>query len=474
MSVLKDRLRRQIGDPRRAPPEPEAAPPPVSETLQRLRRLHRSGRSGTPVERHQVAPPFRRTDPQRPVCDPPAVVRTEVRRAGTACVHGLHTYAADHLHGAIRVGDVLRLDGPAAVLLSGDADLAAFDPTEALFFDLETTGLLGGSGNLAFLSGAIEVHADGSATLHQFMLRDPSEEAAALTLFVELLDRKRYLVSFNGKSFDRNVLADRFTMNRMDPDRVLAMPHLDLLHPSRRLFAKALGGSSLSVLEEKRLGVHRPADEVRGAQVPELWFEFLRSGEQQVLAPVLDHNAIDLVSLLTLGAHLVACVQAPGAKLPEPRALVAAARLLLERGEAERGEEVLRMLVRDRADDPVAYGAHGVLAEHLRRAGRHAEALTLWRQMMRSAGAADLDPWVCAAIALEWRLDRPADALDLVEDLLDRLSTRRFVPELPELHRRRDRLRRRVDATRPDDPEPSPRPGTAGCDARARIAGIGG
>ncbi|MCP4867545.1 MAG: ribonuclease H-like domain-containing protein [Proteobacteria bacterium] len=477
MSGLKDRLRRQIGDPRsKTPdPEPEAAP---SEMLQRLRRLHRPSRprprEEAPKERPYLVKPFRRTDVNRPVVEPPRIERTEVSRAGTACLHGVHRWPAEHLHGSIAIGDVLRVDGPAAVLLSGDADLADFDPTEALFFDLETTGLLGGSGNLAFLSGALEVHADGAATLHQFMLRDPTEEAAALTLFVELMERKRFLVSFNGKSFDRNVMADRFTMNRMDPDPILAMPHLDLLHPSRRLFAKALGGSSLSVLEEKRLGVHRHESEVRGAEVPERWFEFLRTGREQLLAPVLDHNAIDLVSLLTLAAHLVACVNAPGAKLPEPRALVAAARLLIERGEAERGEEVLRLLVRDNAADPVAYGAHGVLAEHLRRVGRHDEAVVLWRRMMRAAGAADLDPWVSAAIALEWRLGLPAEALELIEDLLDRLTATRFVPELPELHRRRDRLKRRVGGARRGDPAPSPRPGTAGCDVRARTAGIGG
>jgi len=474
VSRLKDRLRRQIGDPRTEPPVAEVAPEPDGPVLERLRRLHRQPREAGAAERPHVVRPFRRTDPDRPVVEPPTIVREEVRIAGTACLHGRHLYPPDHLHGTIPVGDVLRVDGRAAVLLTGDADLAGFDPCDALFFDLETTGLLGGSGNLAFLCGAMEVHADGSATLHQLMLRDPTEEPAALTIFAGLLASKRFLVSFNGKSFDRNVMADRFTMNRMDPDRVLEMPHLDLLHPARRLFAKSLGGSSLSLLEEKQLGVHRHESEVRGADVPKRWFEFLRSGREHFLAPVLDHNAIDLVSLLTLAAHLVACIEAPGAKLPEPRALVAAARLLLERGEAERGEDVLQMLVRGSGDDPVAYGALAVLAEHLRRTGRHEEAVGHWRRMQRSAGAADVQPWVSAAIALEWRLGKPAEALTLIEDLLDRLTGARFVPEREELLRRRARLRRRVGAADPVDPAPATRPGGGGFAARVRSAGIGG
>jgi uncharacterized protein YprB with RNaseH-like and TPR domain len=474
MSSLAARLRRQVGIRRIKSPVAAAEEPAGKPVLDRLRRLHRSPRPGPAGDRPHLIKRHRPTDPNRPVVQPPRITRTEVRRAGTACLHGRCTFPADHVHGGIPIADVLRLDGRAAMLLSGSADLADFDPTDALFFDLETTGLLGGAGNLAFLSGALEVHADGSATLHQLMLRDPTEEAAALTVFAEFLARKRFLVSFNGKSFDRNVMADRFTMNRMDPERVLGMPHLDLLHPARRLFAKALGSCSLSVLEEQRLEVYRHEAEVRGAEVPERWFEFLRTGREPLLAPVLDHNAIDLLSLLTLGAHLVACVEAPGAVLPEPRALLGAAGLLLERGETERGEEVLGLLVRGANDDPVVYGARALLAEHLRRAGRHAEALPVWRRMMRTAGKADLRPWIAAAIALEWRLDRPAEALDLVEDLLDRLVGSRIVPEHAALERRRTRLRRRVGGAPRGDPGRSRRPGRADCDAAGRTVGTGG
>ncbi len=480
---LKERLRRQM-KPRLVASNP--APPEPSDLVRRLRRLHlkprpsgpegdrESDRESRTSPRPTVVRPLRRTDPNRPLTEPPEVTWTEVERAGTACRQGQVELPATHVHGAIPIADVLRLDGRAAVLLSGDAALASFDPTEAFFFDLETTGLLGGS--MAFLAGGIEVRDDGSAMLHQYMLRDPTEEAAALTLLAEQLAAKRFLVSFNGKSFDRNVLADRFTMNRMDPDRVLEMPHLDLLHPARRLFRRSLGGCSLSVLEERRLGVHRHESEVRGAEVPERWFDFLRTGREQLLAPVIDHNAIDLLSLLTLGAHLVACVEAPGAAIPEPRALVAAAKLLLERGETDRGEDVLKILVRGTDDDPATYAALGLLAEHLRKGERWGEALPLWARMRRIAGIADVEPWVAAAIALEWRVDRPEDALEIVEDALERMEyageTR--TPEYDDLEHRRARLRSKVDGGRRADPAPSRRPGRGGSDAPVRTPGIGG
>jgi len=399
----------------------------------------------------EVVHPVRRADPNRPVTEPPPVPRRELARAGTSCLYGELTLPPGTAHGALRLDEVLRLEGRSAVLLSGDADLAGFDPTRALFFDLETTGLMGGSGNLAFLSGGVRIDEDGVVTVHQLMIRDPSEEPAALDRLAELLADVDFLVSFNGKSFDRNVLADRFTMNRMDPDRVLELPHLDLLHPARRLFRKTHRSCSLSSLEEHRLGVFRCETEVRGAEVPERWFDFLRTGRFELVEPVIEHNVLDLLSLLTLAAHLSRCVEAPGAALPEPTALIQAARLLLERGESERAEEILKLLTRGAGDDPVVYGALGVYAEHLRKTERYDEALALWRRMIDAAGAADLEPWRAAAVALEWRLGRPDEALELVEQVLGRVGEDPLAePELDDLRRRRARLARKLQ------PIPSP------------------
>jgi uncharacterized protein len=452
---LKDRLRRQLGDPaelakkgRSELPETAADQPEgdvpwdKGVVLERLRRLHKaSSRQAEPRRPVEVVRPVRRTDPNRPVTEPPSVPRRPLEGAGTACLHGELVLPPGTRHGGLALDEVLRVDGPLAVLLSGDPDLSTFDPTRALFFDLETTGLMGGAGNLAFLSGGVRIDEEGEVTVHQLMIRDPSEEPAALEYMAGLLADVDFLVSFNGKSFDRNVLADRFTMNRMRPERVLELPHLDLLHPARRLFRQTHESCSLGSLEEHRLGVFRCETEVRGAEVPERWFDFLRTGRFELVEPVIDHNVLDLLSLLTLAAHLARCVEAPGAALPEPTALVSAARLLLERGEEERAEEVLELLTRGAADEPVVYGALGIYAEHLRRTERHGRALELWRRMMGAAGVADLAPWRAASIALEWRLDRKAEALELVDDVLDRVGDDPLAElEVEEFRRRRQRL----------------------------------
>ena len=490
MSSLRDRLRRQLGSPEelraralhpddRPEPDEEGEPgePAVADaptepiavgsrlaSLMRARSARAQLRHGArkaaelgaaserAKEREAVTEGLRRrvrpSDPSRPVTRAPEIERTVVRNGEGACLLGELRLPPDHRHGGVALSDALGVDGAAAMLLSGDAQLADFDPTRALFFDLETTGLMGGSGNLAFVIGGARVLADGSTRLFQLMLRAPGDEAAALVELNRELESVDCLVSFNGKSFDRNVLADRFTMNRMDPDPVLEMPHLDLLHPARRLFRGTLPRCNLASLEESRLGVYRDElEEISGADVPERWFRYLREGRDELLQPVLDHNALDVMTLATLSADLQRCVVAPGAALPEPRALVAAARLLLDRGAPERALEVLQMVARGPDADPVVYGALAVWGEHLRRQGRHEEALPLWSRMRAGSGHADPEPWRRAAIALEWTLGRPAEALALVDGFLAGLDRERdaaLAPEAGTMERRRDRLKRRL------------------------------
>ncbi len=369
-------------------------------------------------------------------------------------------------HGCARLAAALQLRGEEAVLMSGDPTLADFRPERALYFDLETTGLpYGGCSQelpswqrrrpratattpLAFLIGAATINSSGTVHLNQFLLRQQPDEGAQLQAFAALLEGVDYLVSFNGRSFDRNILADRMVRNRMNPDRILSLPHLDLLHPSARLYRDALGGARLSLLEGAVLGVTRSDTEVSGAEVPECWLRYLGTGDPCMLAPVLEHNAADLLSLLTLSAHLARCLKAPTLCLTERSMVFAAARMLLQRGQALRGEQLLRRLTGGGADEGLVYRSLELLAEHLRRSGRHQQALPLWRRMMESGGLDDPKPWRAAIIALERRLSRPQEALVLVDEFLrrmDEIPSQVDVAQLEaEFLARRKRLDRRL------------------------------
>jgi hypothetical protein len=181
-------------------------------------------------------------------------------------------------------------------LLALDPHLARSDMTRALFIDTETTGL-GGAGAIAFLLGMAWFDADGRLNVEQLLLRSPADEPAQLDALSERLAAAELLVSYNGKAFDWPLLKGRYVMNRREMPREL--PHLDLLHIGRRLHRARLGACRLKTLESEVLGYDRGID-VEGADVPARYAHFLRTGDEQALREVVEHNAWDVVSMAAL------------------------------------------------------------------------------------------------------------------------------------------------------------------------------
>lgn len=200
-------------------------------------------------------------------------------------------------HGTERLGQILEIDGKALAFVLRDSDLQGFEPANCVFFDTETTGLAGGTGTYAFLIGVGLLVGD-SFKVKQYLMRDYHEELAVLDLVWQDLRRARYLVSFNGKRFDWPLIKDRFTLARFTPIRPEPL-HIDLLHPSRRLWKDRLTSCSLNSLEVNQLAIFRESD-VPGSEVPQRYFDFLQTGDGRLLQDVLKHNLIDILSLATL------------------------------------------------------------------------------------------------------------------------------------------------------------------------------
>jgi hypothetical protein len=181
-------------------------------------------------------------------------------------------------------------------LLALDPALAGVNLRGALFVDTESTGL-GGSGALAFLLGMAWFDDGERLNIEQLLLRSPADEPAQLELFRERLARAELLVSYNGKAFDWPLLTSRFVMNRCPAPAHL--PHLDLLHIGRRLHRKRLGACRLVTLESEVLGFVRGED-IDGGDVPARYAHFLRTGDEEALRQVVEHNAWDVVSMAAL------------------------------------------------------------------------------------------------------------------------------------------------------------------------------
>jgi uncharacterized protein YprB with RNaseH-like and TPR domain/alpha-D-ribose 1-methylphosphonate 5-triphosphate synthase subunit PhnG len=331
----------------------------------------------------------------------------------------------------------------AAALLAGHPEIASMDISEALFLDTETTGLSGGTGTFAFLIGLGWCEAQDFVVC-QLFARDFHEEAPMLTVLQEMASEKRFLVTFNGRAFDVNLLSARFILNRLS-DPLAGMPHLDLLPASRRLAGHRLENCRLTTLESEVLRLSRTSD-VPGWEIPGRYFAWLRSGDGALLEDVFHHNRLDIVSMAALAVHF-SDLLTRGHEHPCPHQgdLLAAARLHLCRGNAQTAHTLLEMLARS-SDRLVAREASKDLSLVHKRAGGWEEAVRLWQDMMCRD---PLDLFAAEELAkwLEHRKKDHARAIGIVEALLEG-SPSLSPAERAGLSHRLERLRRRSSSRR--------------------------
>ena len=83
-----------------------------------------------------------------------------------------------------------------------------------IFIDLETTGLSGGAGTVAFLVGCGFFDL-GAFQVRQFLLTSYSAERALLAAVAEFFDDADLIVTYNGKTFDVPVMETRWLFHRL-------------------------------------------------------------------------------------------------------------------------------------------------------------------------------------------------------------------------------------------------------------------
>lgn len=176
-----------------------------------------------------------------------------------------------------------------------------FQPEDLFFFDTETTGLGGGVGNTIFLLGYASVSGD-QLIVRQHILPHPGAEVPLYQSFLEKVNYKT-LVTYNGKSFDWPQVKTRHTLVREHVPKLPAFGHFDLFHAARRLWKHKLDRIKLAVVEKQVLGVER-VDDIPGFLAPMIYFDFIESKKPEGILGILKHNEIDILSLVTLYAHL--------------------------------------------------------------------------------------------------------------------------------------------------------------------------
>ena len=181
---------------------------------------------------------------------------------------------------------------------AGFEALAEAELERIAWLDIETAGFMG---RPVFLIGVMRPR-DDDLVITQFLARDYAQERALLAHCARELEGLQVLVTFNGKTFDVPFLRDRMAYHRVS--RRFEVDHVDLLWPARRQWRGVLPDCRLQTLERHLCRRMRPGD-IPSALIPERYHEFVRTQEASLIAPIMRHNRLDLLTMAELSAYLL-------------------------------------------------------------------------------------------------------------------------------------------------------------------------
>lgn len=345
------------------------------------------------------------------------------------------TYSFDDWLQKISLPESLEMDVSLFPLLQ--EDLLGVQQEDLLFLDTETTGLMGGTGNVAFMVG-IGYCKNGVFHVQQYLLRDYYEEEALLFSLRESISSFKGMVFFNGKAFDLPLLKTRFTLHRLSfPWEDLF--YLDLLHWGRRLWQRRIGGCSLKNLEEMILGFTR-RDDVEGYMIPPLFFEYLETGNGDLLRSIFLHNAYDLLSMLSLMAVILQSIERPH-RVEYGQDIYSLARYFERDGRLDRALSLYELALKKSSSSAYDYMVKKDLSLLYKREKEYREAKEIWEEMVEE----EIDflfPYLELAKYYEHRAHDYVRAYHYGELALKKVQKRSFLYHRSEVQQLKHRLQR--------------------------------
>lgn len=372
----------------------------------------------------------------------------DMGRTGSGCCYLRElAFPLNCRHGAYTLAEGLDCVGSDLALPARDWNLHSVEPSRFLFLDIETTGLSGGTGTWVFLIGLGWLEGE-SFRVRQYFLRNPAEEKAMLHHFAAFAEHFGGLITFNGKAFDLPLIQTRQLLKKM-PHPTVPCGHLDLLICARSLWRERFPSRSLGYLEEALLGFRRRGD-IPGAEIPAVYFNYLRHGETTILKKVFEHNIYDILSMAVLLGRVAAAFRKP----EHPAECYSLGRLHHEAGHIEKAQSCYREAIGKGAGhlEEAALFQLGMLCK---RAGNWEEAVCRWQELAHRGGKS-LEAQVELAKYYEHRTrDYPA-ALHWSSRALAEASRRRGIPYSSPCHPAALRHRIKRLETRFGRPGPTP------------------
>lgn len=161
------------------------------------------------------------------------------------------------------------------------------------FLDIETLGLYNCP---LFLIGIARWNEKG-VQINQYLAPNIMQERAVLTACRNELPPGSILVTYNGDSFDIPFINDRLRLYQLP--LIPRSPSFDMLLYVRWQWRNQLPDCRLQTVESRMLGRTRN-DDVPGSLVPTYYQTYLARKNIGPLIPILEHNQLDLVSLMEI------------------------------------------------------------------------------------------------------------------------------------------------------------------------------
>jgi uncharacterized protein YprB with RNaseH-like and TPR domain len=359
-------------------------------------------------------------------------------------------YDPGYLHGRVELSDTI----PEAALpyLETSLESHGFKTSGIAVIDTETTGLAGGTGTYPFILG-VGFFKRGKFVVRQYILRDFSEEPAQLAAFTEDIRDLSTLLTYNGKSFDIPLLKTRYRINRM-PMPFNDYPHIDLVHPCRRLFKRHLDSFTLGTMEAMIVGYER-VDDIPSHLIPFIYFDFLQNRDQELLLPILNHNRDDIVSLYLLAQETGRRIElAHNGGCEDDPFMLSLSRISFNNRQYDKARVFADRIKIDFAPNNVAREALLLKSILAKKEKNWKEAKSLWRTMLNS-GKFGFYPNIELAKHLEHRekdlksaLEMTISAQKLIEFEREILSSAAYNNHFSALKRRHRRLLRKMKKLR--------------------------
>ena len=283
-------------------------------------------------------------------------------------------FSGEYIHGNILFADIV--EKPIQFEFPGISQMVSFQ--KCVFLDTETTGLALSAGTFAFMVGVAKLIGP-KLVLRQYFLKSPSEEGAMLLDLSNFISSDNTIVTYNGIGFDLPILKHRYILHKIPVD-FTKYEQLDLLKYSRALWRYQLEDRSLKSVEKNILNFNRTNDEVPGWMAPEIYRDYLKTGNMSSILGVFYHNSIDVVSLCALMYAYVKVISYQSDLHKEFQTINYALARLHEKHDIKISiQYYLTTLNQSNISDPIRINALNGLSNIYKKAGNLDEAVVLWK-----------------------------------------------------------------------------------------------